>query len=142
MTDQSLLEGLTFRIHHTMLPVSDLERSIRFYTGLLGMAVMGRRRNEARQTEVVHVGYGDRAAQPSLELTKGLGGSAPGPIGPTGIHVAIHTNDVRRLCDILEREGVTITQPPTGRPGSRNLTAWIRDPDGHEIELQERHPEP
>ena len=142
MSDQSPIDGLTFRIHHTMLPVADLERSIDFYTRLLGMALMGRRHNEARRTDVAHVGYGDRATQPSLEITKDASGAAPARIGPTGIHVAIHTNDVRRLCTILEREGVDIAQPPTGRPGSRNLTAWIRDPDGHEIELQERHPEP
>jgi lactoylglutathione lyase len=142
MSDPNPVQGLSFRIHHTMLPVADLDRSIDFYTRLLGMTVMGRRFNEARKTEVGHVGYGDRWAQPSIELTKDASGNAPGPAAPTGIHVAIQVDDLRRLHEILAKEGVAFDRPPTGRPGSRNLTAWIRDPDGNELELVERHPEP
>ena len=134
------MADLAFRIHHTMLPVADVERSIEFYTRTLGMRVIGRRRNEARKTEVGHVGYGDRDTQPSLELTT-ADGAAPTPVRPTGVHVAIQVNDLRALWASLEGSGATLQQPPTGRPGSRNLTAWIRDPDGHEIELVERHPE-
>ena len=135
------MPDLTFRIHHTMLPVANLERSIEFYTRVLGMRVMGRRRNEARKTEVGHVGYGDRDMQPSLELTQSDGGDTPVTVRPTGVHVAIQVNDLRALWNGLEGSGAVLQQPPTGRPGSKNLTAWIRDPDGHELELIERHPE-
>jgi lactoylglutathione lyase len=125
-----------------MLPVANLERSLDFYTRLLGMTVMGRRRNEARNSEVGHVGYGDRANQPSLELMQEMSPSAPAEVRPTGIHIAIHADDLTKLCALLEREGVPFLRPlRANRPGGRNLTADIRDPDGHEIELIERHPE-
>jgi len=140
MNDQKP-EQLECRIHHFMLPVADIERSIAFYTGALGMKVMGRRVREARQVEVAHVGYGDRATQPSIELTMGIGHNATGAARPTGTHVAIHVSDLRRLSAALEKAGARFLQP-TGEttPGSRNLKAWIADPDGHEIELAESHP--
>ncbi|MDF2117900.1 VOC family protein [Roseiarcaceae bacterium H3SJ34-1] len=101
MNEASLVQDLTFRIHNTMLPVVDLDRSIDFYTQLLGMKTMGRRTDETRKVEVGHVGYGDRDTQPSLELTKDIDDGAPSEIGPTGIHVAIHVSDLQKLCDAL-----------------------------------------
>ena len=136
MTEEKLIPNLEFRIHHTMLPVADLDRSIGFYTRLLGMKVMGRRSDEARQVEVGHVGYGDRETQPSLELTRDTSAEAPATVRPTGIHVAIHVTDLQRLCGTLERERVDFFQPLKGIGGLR-LTAWIGDPDGHAIELVE-----
>ena len=140
MNATSPIAGLTFRIHHTMLPVADLERSIDFYTRLFGMTLMGRRRNEARNTDVAHVGYGDRATQPSLELTQDMSGKAPARIAPTGIHVSIHVDDLRSLCAILKGAGVEFIQPFTERPGCRLATAWVRDPDGNELELGSPRP--
>ena len=138
MSGESLVDDLTFRIHHTMLPVADLDQSIAFYTRLLGMKGMGRRTDDTRKVEVGHVGYGDRETQPSLELTKDISATAPAEVKPTGIHVAIHVNDLQRLCGVLESERVKFLQPLKGvGPGSRRLTAWIRDPDGHAIELVE-----
>ncbi len=138
MGSENLVSDLSFRIHHTMLPVADLDRSVSFYTRLLGMKPMGRRTDETRKVEVGHVGYGDRETQPSLELTRDIGESAPAEVRPTGIHVAIHVNDLQRLCGVLEAEHVGFIQPIKGTPG-RRLTAWIRDPDGHAIELVEVH---
>jgi lactoylglutathione lyase len=133
-------EQIDCRIHHTMLPVADLERSIAFYIGALGMTVMGRRVQEARQVEVAHVGYGDRATQPSIELTMGIGRNATAAVRPTGTHVAIHVSDLRRLCATLEQAGVRFLQPLVEpAAGGRSPRAWISDPDGHEIELAESH---
>lgn len=136
MSDMSLVNDIRFRIHHTMLPVADLDRSVGFYTQLLGMKPMGRRVDETRKVEVGHVGYGDRETQPSLELTKDISANAPIEVRPTGIHVAIHVSDLQRLCSVLDTERVTFIQPLKGIGGKR-LTAWIRDPDGHAIELVE-----
>jgi lactoylglutathione lyase len=143
MDRPGVLKDLRFRIHHTMLPVADMERSIGFYTGLLGMAVAERHTSEARQVEVGLVGYGDAASQPVLELIQDISDGAPPRVTPANIHIAIDVNDLRRLCTVLQEEGVEFMRPlkPSSRPGSRNLTAWIRDPDGHEIELAERHPD-
>lgn len=137
--NETLVGDLQFRLHHTMLPVADLERSIGFYTRLLGMKPMGRRTDDTRKVEVGHVGYGDRDTQPSLELTQDISESAAGEVKPTGIHVAIHVNDLQRLCSVLEQEHVKFLQPIKGTPG-RRLVAWIRDPDGHALELVEVHP--
>lgn len=138
MSNDASVGELQFRLHHTMLPVVDLDRSIAFYTRLLGMKPMGRRTDETRQVEVGHVGYGDRETQPSLELTRDISAQAPGAVAPTGIHVAIQVNDLQRLCAQLEREEVKFLAPIKGTPG-RRLVAWIRDPDGHALELVEVH---
>jgi lactoylglutathione lyase len=136
MDAETVVSDLTFRIHHTMLPVADFDRSVGFYTRLLGMKPMGHRTDETRKVEVGHVGYGD---QPTLELTKDISENAPPSVRPTGIHVAIQVSDLQRLCGILENEKVTFLQPPKGL-GGRRLVAWIRDPDGHALELVEiRH---
>lgn len=138
MQNDNLVSELSFRIHHTMLPVADMNRSIAFYTRLLGMKRMGHRLDEIRKVEVGHVGYGDRDMQPSLELTKGISENAPSEVRPTGIHVAIHVNDLTKLCNVLQQEQVGFVQAlKTSGPDKRRLTAWIRDPDGHVIELVE-----
>jgi len=136
MSAGSVMDELTFRIHHTMLPVADLDRSINFYTRLLGMMPMGRRTDDTRRVEVGHVGYGD---QPTLELTQDVSENAPDAVKPTGIHVAIQVSDLTRLCAFLENERVHFLQPLKGL-GGRRLVAWIRDPDNHALELVEiRH---
>jgi lactoylglutathione lyase len=137
MSEETSIAGLTFRIHHTMLPVANLERSIDFYTRLFGMRVMGRRSDADRKVEVGHVGYGDRATQPSIELIQDVSEQAPARVNPVGSHISIHVSDLRRLCAILEKERVVFKQPLMQRPGG-NLRAWVRDLDGHELELAER----
>lgn len=136
MSDQRVISDLTFRIHHTMLPVADLDRSIDFYTRLLGMKGMGRRLDETRKVEVGHVGYGEREIQPSIELTRDISENAPAEVRSTGIHVAIQVSDLQYLCSMLESEPVSFIQPLKGI-GGRRLTAWLTDPDGHVIELVE-----
>jgi lactoylglutathione lyase len=139
MSEESLVKDLTFRIHHTMLPVANLERSINFYTRLFGMQVMGRRSDANRKVEVGHVGYGNRATQPSIELIQDVSEQAPVQVKPTGGHISIHVSDLQKLCVILEKEGVEFKQPLMRRPGG-NLRAWVRDLDGHELELAEHSP--
>jgi lactoylglutathione lyase len=139
MNQESLVGDLSFRIHHTMLPVADLTRSIQFYTRLFGMTLMGRRSDANRQVEVGHVGYGDRATQPSIELIQDMSGRAPSKVGATGGHISIHTSDLTKLCAVLERAGVRFKQPLSQRAGG-NLRAWVYDPDGHELELAEHRP--
>lgn len=136
MTEPSSVQDLTFRIHHTMLPVASLERSIEFYTRLFGMNVMARRSFKERNVEVGHVGYGDRATQPSIELIQDMSENAPRQVKPTGGHISIHVNDLQKLCTVLQAAGVEFKQPPMQRPGG-SLRAWVRDPDGHELELAE-----
>jgi len=130
--------GDSFRIHHTMLPVSDLDRSIAFYTRHLGMKVMGRRIDSTRNFAVGHVGYGERDTHPSLELTQDLNETAAVEVGPIDLHVGIQVSDLQTLCGALEKGNIIFTRAlKASGPDNRRLTAWIRDPDGHAIELIE-----
>jgi lactoylglutathione lyase len=138
MSGERIVNDLSFRIHHTMLPVANLEQSIDFYTRLFGMKVMGRR-SVGGKVEVGHVGYGDRATQPSIELIQDVSEKAPEHVKPTGGHISIHVSDLRKLCTVLERHGVEFTQPFMRSPSGR-LRAWVRDLDGHEFELGEMPP--
>jgi lactoylglutathione lyase len=122
-----------------MLPVADLDRSISFYTRLLGMKLKERHASEARKVEVGLVGYGDEASAPFLELIQDTSEKAPAQVTPANIHIGIDTSDLKRLCAILEREGVMFLRPFKQRSDSMGFSAWIYDPDGHELELAERH---
>ena len=139
MSDVSPVHDLTFRIHHTMLPVAELDRSVDFYTRLFGMKLMGRRSDANRKVEVAHVGYGDRATQPSIELIQDMSGTAPAAVKPTGGHISIQVSDLPKLCTVLERDSVEFTQPLSRRPGGA-FRAWVRDRDGHALELAETAP--
>ena len=142
MNEESLVKELSFRVHHTMLPVADLDRSVAFYTRLLGMRLKERHASEARKVEVGLIGYGNEASAPFLELIKDTSERARAQVTPANIHIGIDTSDLRKLCAILEKEGVTFIRPLKERADGSGLSAWIRDPDGHELELAERHPRP
>ena len=80
MNEGSLVKEFTFRVHHTMLPVADLSRSITFYTRLLGMKLKERHASEARKVEVGLVGYGDEASAPFLQLIQDTSERAPAQV--------------------------------------------------------------
>lgn len=132
-------DGIDFRLRHTMLPVTDLERSLDFYTRLLGMDVMRRRVNEAKNVTVGYVGYGDEGSNHALELIQDRGAAAGAALAAWDGHIAIAVSDLYRLSEVLEKEGVRFDKPagPVA-PGRNDLVAFIRDPDGYEIELTQR----
>lgn len=141
MDEANLVKDLIFRVHHTMLPVADLDRSIAFYTRLLGMKVKDRHTSEARKVDVGLIGYGDNASEPFLELIQDISEKASAQVTPANIHIGIDTSDLRKLCAILENERVVFIRPLKQRSYGMGLSAWIRDPDGHELELAERNPD-
>jgi lactoylglutathione lyase len=140
MSQECLVNDLNFRVHHTMLPVADLDRSINFYTRLLGMKLKERHASEARKVDVGLIGYGDEASAPFLELIKDTSEHAPAKVTPANVHIGIDTSDLRKLCTILEKEGVMFLRRFKQRSDGMGFSAWIQDPDGHELELAERHP--
>ena len=125
------------RIRHTMVRVADLDKSVDFYTRLLGMEVQRRRDNADER--VAYVGYGDENGNHAIELTCEAGNSGPFEMGTGYGHVALGVSDIKGLCAALETAGVEFRKPlgPV-RPGSPVHVAFIRDPDGYEIELTER----
>jgi lactoylglutathione lyase len=123
-----------------MLPVRDLERSIDFYTRLLGMDVMRLRDQPDQNMRVGYLGYGSEDEGPALELIQTDGPDEHAQLPGWSSHVAIMVSKLYKLCETLKAEGVTLTREPQPvRPGSQDLVAWIQDPDGYTIELTERH---
>ena len=129
-----------FHIRHTMIRVKDLDISVAFYTGQLVMSVMRRRVNDDRGETVAYVGYGDEDGNHALEIVQEHSQPDGFHHGNTYGHVALGVPDVMGLSDVLMKEGVEFTTKPQAvRPGSPNKLAFIKDPDGYEIELTERH---
>ncbi|QXM24717.1 lactoylglutathione lyase [Elioraea tepida] len=125
------------RFLHTMIRVGDLERSVAFYTKLLGMKELRRRDVPEGKYTLAFVGYGDETENTVLELTYNYGvekyehGTAFG-------HLAIGVPDVYATCERLRAAGVKITREPGPVKFGTTVIAFIEDPDGYKIELIER----
>jgi lactoylglutathione lyase len=128
-----------FSYLHTMLRVGDLERSVSFYTGLLGMKEL--RRNEVTEGKytLVFVGYGDEASNTVLELTYNWGVDKY-EIGTAFGHLALGVPDIYGTCERLRAAGVKISREPGPVKFGTTVIAFIEDPDGYKIELIERKP--
>lgn len=128
-----------FRLRHTMLRVRNLEKSVDFYTRLMGMQVLRRTDSESGKFSIVFVGYGDEGSNPALELTYNWGKDDGYTIGDGFGHIAIAVPDLYGFCEKLKTEGVEIPRPPGPlKHGGANVIAFIKDPDGYLIELGTR----
>ncbi|MGF1768935.1 lactoylglutathione lyase [Enterovibrio makurazakiensis] len=122
------------RILHTMLRVGDLDRSIRFYTDVMGMELLRKSENQQYEYTLAFVGYGDESTGAVIELTYNWGttqyeqGSAFG-------HIAIGVDDIYTTCDALRAAGANITREPGPVKGGSTEIAFVEDPDGYKIEL-------
>ena len=124
------------KILHTMLRVGDLERSIAFYTGPLGMKLLRRRDFPGGRFTLAFVGYGDEAEHTVLELTHNWDTKSY-EIGSGYGHVALGVPDIRGTCAKLREQGVKITREPGPMQHGTTVIAFIEDPDGYKIELIE-----
>ncbi|HYM31949.1 MAG TPA: lactoylglutathione lyase [Candidatus Cybelea sp.] len=127
------------RLLHTMLRVMDLEKSVRFYTELLGMKVLRRTENEVGKYSLAFLGYGEEKDTAVIELTYNWGRTEPYEIGTMYGHLAIGVPDIYATCERLAKAGVKIPRPPGPVKGGTTLIAFIDDPDGCKIELIQRH---
>ncbi|MGH7119385.1 MAG: lactoylglutathione lyase [Acetobacteraceae bacterium] len=127
-----------FRYLHTMIRVKNLDRSVHFYTHLLGMKELRRSEVPDGKYTLSFVGYGEEQANTVLELTYNWGkdqGYDPG----TGFgHLALGVPDVAGTCAALRKEGVKITREPGPVKFGNTVIAFIEDPDGYKIELVQR----
>ena len=133
--DDSPLDAGDFRLLHAMLRVEDLERSIDFYTRLLGMNVLERREHKKNQFSQAYLGYGAAYSQMTLELVQNWQREAPYVAGDSFGHIAIAVTSITRLCDRLAAQGVPMPRPPRPQRHGESIVAFVEDPDGHRIEL-------
>ena len=125
------------RFAHTMLRVKNLESSIGFYTDILGMKVLKTMDNEEYRYTLAFLGYGDIAEHTVLELTYNWGeheyehGNAFG-------HLCMQVDDVYKTCELIKQKGGVITREAGPLKGGTQIIAFIKDPDGYQIELIEK----
>jgi len=127
-----------FRLLHTMIRVKDLEKSLDFYTRLLGMKVLRKKDYPGGEFTLAFVGYGDESDSTVIELTHNWGQEEPYDLGNGFGHLAIGVPDIYGTCKQLEKEGVKIPRPPGPMKHGSTVIAFIEDPDGYKIELIER----
>lgn len=125
------------RMLHTMLRVGDLDRSIAFYTQVMGMKLLRQSENQAYKYTLAFVGYGDEADHTVLELTYNWGVDKYEMGGAYG-HIAIGVDDIYATCDRIKAAGGDVYREPGPVKGGNTVIAFVRDPDGYAIELIER----
>ena len=125
------------RILHTMLRVGDLQRSIDFYTKVLGMKLLRTSDNPEYQYTLAFVGYGSNPDHAELELTYNYGTTSY-ELGTAYGHIAISADDIVAACDAARANGGNVTREPGPVKGGNTVIAFITDPDGYKIELIER----
>jgi lactoylglutathione lyase len=126
------------RMLHTMLRVFNLEKSVDFYSRLLGMEVLRRREVAEGRYTLAFVGYGAEDSNTVIELTYNWDQKEPYALGSAFGHLAIGVGDVYATCEKLGKEGVKITRPPGPVKFGTTVIAFIEDPDGYKIELIQR----
>jgi len=122
------------RILHTMLRVGDLQRSIDFYTHVMGMRVLRTFEQPDEKYTLVFLGFGDESDTCVLELTYNYGISQY-ELGDGFGHIAISVNDCKAACDEIRQNGGNIALDAKPLPGSNEIIAFVTDPDGYKIEL-------
>ena len=122
------------RILHTMLRVVDLEKSLAFYTGVLGMKLLRRTDYPEGKFTLAFVGYGDEAGNAVIELTHNWGVEKY-ELGNAFGHLAIEVADAYAACaNIKQRGGRVVREAGPMKHGS-TVIAFVEDPDGYKIEL-------
>ncbi|QGZ39927.1 lactoylglutathione lyase [Pseudoduganella flava] len=125
------------RILHTMLRVGDLQRSIDFYTKVLGMKLLRTSDNPEYQYTLAFVGYGNNPDHAELELTYNYGVDKY-DLGNAYGHIAISTENIVEACNAVKANGGNVTREPGPVKGGTTVIAFVTDPDGYKIELIER----
>lgn len=122
------------RLLHTMLRVGDLQRSIDFYTRIMGMRLLRTSENTEYKYTLAFLGYGSNPDHAELELTYNWGVSEYN-LGTAYGHMAIGVADVTATCARIREAGGTITREPGPVKGGATVIAFVTDPDGYKLEL-------
>jgi len=122
------------RLLHTMLRVGNLQRSIEFYTNVLGMKLLRQSDNTEYKYSLAFVGYGEESEQAVIELTYNWGVESY-ELGTAFGHLALEAEDIYATCEALRAAGAKITREPGPVKGGTTVIAFVEDPDGYKIEL-------
>lgn len=126
------------RFLHTMLRVGDQQRSIDFYTQVLGMQLLRQTENTEYKYTNTFLGFeGGNPGQAELELTYNWGQSDY-DMGTAYGHIALGVDDIYAACDKIRTAGGKVTREPGPVKGGTTVIAFVTDPDGYKIELIER----
>ncbi|MEO8509124.1 MAG: lactoylglutathione lyase [Betaproteobacteria bacterium] len=126
------------KILHTMLRVGDLQRSIAFYTGVLGMQLERTTDRPEQKYTLAFVGYAEDPHGANLELTYNYGVERYDPGTGYG-HIAIEVRDVAAACAAVRAKGGNVTREAGPVKGGTTVIAFVEDPDGYKVELIQRH---
>ncbi len=122
------------RLLHTMIRVGDLDRSIRFYTEVLGMKLLRRKDYPDGKFTLAFVGYGDESQHAVIELTHNWETKSY-ELGTGFGHIALGMPDVYKACDAVKAQGGKVTRPPGPMKFGGSVIAFVEDPDGYKIEF-------
>jgi lactoylglutathione lyase len=125
------------RILHTMLRVGDLEKSLAFYTEVLGMRLLRRNDYPEGKFTLAFVGYRDESEEAALELTYNWGVDKY-ELGTAYGHIAIEVPDAYAACDEIRRRGGNVVREAGPMKGGTTVIAFVQDPDGYKVELIQR----
>ena len=125
------------RFLHTMLRVGNLQRSIDFYTRVIGMRLLRTTERPEQKYSLAFVGFGENPEHAELELTYNYGVSSY-ELGEAYGHIAIAVPDARAACERIRAAGGTVTREAGPVKGGSTVIAFVQDPDGYKIELIER----
>lgn len=122
------------RMLHTMLRVGDLDRSLAFYTDVLGMRLLRRKDYPGGRFTLAFVGYGDEASHTVLELTHNWD-TARYDLGSAYGHIALGVEDIHEACRAISERGGRVVRKPGPMKHGSTVIAFVEDPDGYRIEL-------
>ena len=125
------------RILHTMLRVGDLERSLRFYTEVLGMRLLRRKDYPDGKFTLAFVGYADESEAAAIELTHNWETKSY-ELGTGFGHVAVEVDDAGAACERVAKLGGKVTRPAGPMKHGTTVIAFVEDPDGYKIEFIEK----
>ncbi len=122
------------RLLHTMLRVGDLDRSIKFYTELLGMKVLRRQDYPEGRFTLAFVGYEDESHGTVIELTHNWDTASYDPGTGFG-HLAVEVDDAYQACERIKAQGGKVTREAGPMKHGTTVIAFVEDPDGYKIEF-------
>jgi lactoylglutathione lyase len=122
------------RLLHTMLRVGDLERSLSFYTEVLGMRLLRRKDYPSGRFTLAFVGYGDESDTTVLELTHNWD-TAAYDLGSGYGHIALGVEDIHAICADIRQKGGNVVREPGPMKHGNTVIAFVEDPDGYKVEL-------